>query len=371
MRLLLLFGLLCAALLAAVGWHVASAILRDGGRPPPAAGPRVPAPAAAHAETPSPAAVAAPAADGPCATADIAGPDGQPALTGAQPVGTAATANAPAPAANAARSPGGATAAPATELRLPADPAVRAAQRRLEQARAALRAAPDSEAALRDIWAAAAELERWWEAAAALERLTELHPDDVALGFERGVVLLRLRRTVEAVPVLRAVVAARPDHARAWFNLAVAHQAAGHLGEARAAWDRALALAPSAEAHAQRGQVLLDLGEWAAAAADFEAVLAREPDAPDAVLNLALALARLGRADAARERLAAFVERHPRHVPALNRLAELAWAACEAAGTATGGCPEAAAWCRRSLAVAADQPEVAALLAQAEPGGGQ
>jgi lipoprotein NlpI len=125
-----------------------------------------------------------------------------------------------------------------------------------------------------------------------------------------------------------------------------------------------IALRPDAEALARRGEILLDLQDYAAAAADFEAVLQNTPDADDAVLNLALALEHLGRVADAQRRLVDFVQQHPRHIPALNRLSRLASEQCHAAAAAHAtACAEAADWCRRSLAINPDQPEVQARLA--------
>lgn len=248
----------------------------------------------------------------------------------------------------------------------PSDPALREAWRRFERAQAALREDPYHARALRDKAAAAAELRLWSELAAALARLVELAPNDSALRFERAAALIHLRQWVDAIAELNVVVAQQPQHAKGWFDLAVAHQALGHLSDARRAWDRAIELEPSAEALARRGEVLLDLQQWTEAAADFEAVLQEQPGAADATLNLALALAKLGRPEEARRRLLTLLEDQPRHVPALNRLAELAYAACRDDGvSADVSCAEAAEWCRRSLAITPNQPEVQALLEEA------
>lgn len=251
-------------------------------------------------------------------------------------------------------------------VRWPTEPRRREAQRRLAAARAALRDDPWHERALRDQVAALAELGRWREAAETLACLVQLNPDDADLRFEQAAVLLRLRRWVEAVGVLNMVVAQRPEHARAWFNLAAAHQALGHLHDAHRAWNRTIELAPSPEAHAQRGIVLLDLNDWTAAAADFRTVLQHEPEAADATVNLALALWKLGRVEEARGHLLGLLERHPRHVPALNRLAEMAWAVYQAAPAENEALrEETVAWCRRALAIDPYQPAVQALLDEA------
>ena len=197
-----------------------------------------------------------------------------------------------------------------------------------------------------------------------LARLAEAEPENTEIRFEYAVTLMRLSRWVDAVHTLRVVVAQQPDHGHGWYNLAVAHQALGHLAEARRAWDRAVELLPdNPDAYAQRGEVLLDLHEWSAAAADFEAALEREPDDIEAALNLSLALWKLGRLDEAQERVAGVIERHARHVPALNRMAELCWALYEMAPATNRAQREAAvAYWRRSLEIDSNQAEIEALL---------
>ena len=63
-------------------------------------------------------------------------------------------------------------------------------------------------------------------------------PDDAGLRFEQATMLMQLRHWVDAIDVLKGVLDLEPEHARAWFDLAVAHQSLRHLAEARAAWDR-------------------------------------------------------------------------------------------------------------------------------------
>jgi tetratricopeptide (TPR) repeat protein len=244
-----------------------------------------------------------------------------------------------------------------------ADPQCQAALARLERAQQALASDPKHPQALRDRAAALAELHAWPQLAATLARLVELNPQDAELRFEHAAALMRSRQWIDALCELKIVVAAQPGNAKAWFNFAVAHQALGHLADARQAWDQALKLSPTDEAHARRGEVLLDLHEWSLAVADFEAVLQREPGSVDATLNLTLALVKLGRLDEARERLLAALESHPQHVPILNRLAELAYVRCESASVDDRtACQEAAEWCQRSLALDPEQPDVQSLL---------
>jgi tetratricopeptide (TPR) repeat protein len=240
-----------------------------------------------------------------------------------------------------------------------------AARERLQRAREQLARDPTHAAALRDEAAALADLGDWYNAASSLGRLHRLTPDDTALQFEYASACMRGRRWIDAVRTLKALVATKPENARAWFNLAVAHEAVGHLSDARTAWDAAIALDPTPAAYARRGAVLLDLRENEAALADFERVRAATPEALDALLNATVALERLGRLDEARAMLRAHRADHPRHVPVLNRLGELAWAAYAQDRDAAARAEAVNCW-RESLAIVPEQPAVAAALKAAD-----
>jgi tetratricopeptide (TPR) repeat protein len=246
------------------------------------------------------------------------------------------------------------------------DPDLRAAGRRLQLAQATLRDDPEHPGALRDAAEAFAALGQWSPAADTLARRVALDPVNVALRFDHATALAQAHRWIDAIAVLQQVVREEPGRGEAWFNLAIAHQAAGHLADARGAWDRVIELIPTPEAFSRRGEVLLDLLEWGAAASDFEMVLREQPDAADATLNRALALSKAGRGEEARVLLIAFTDRHPCHVPALNRLAELAWMAYQAAPTESAAVgDEARQWWQRSLECDPEQPPVREALEQA------
>lgn len=247
-------------------------------------------------------------------------------------------------------------------VRWAAPPGHDRAAARLAAAQDTLAREPLHAAALRDAYLAHTALEQHDRAERALRALRRIEPNDVELHYEHGVALVRTRQVAAAIEAFEGVVAARPDHARAWFNLAAARHAAGRLRDARTAYDRAIDLAPSAAGRSQRGVLLLDLHEWAAAAADFDAVLAAAPDSTDAALNLATALDALGHADAAIERLAIVLTANPRHIPTLNRLAAMSWR--RSARDETRRNLHLAAvreYCERSIALAADQPEIVEL----------
>lgn len=349
MRLLAGFTLVCLALLALATWLLVRDVpspahteVAGPGRPRSQFRPTVPVTVGATKPTPATQSLR-----------PIRSEDSRPAT---RPVPAT-----PRPAPTTAPAPGPAASPPAT--RWAEDPDQRAARRRLAAARETLRDNPYHDAALRDELDALATLRRWEEAVLTLGRLLELHPDDADLRSERAAILLQLERAVEAVGDLNRVVQLEPRRVRAWFNLAVAHQALGHLSDAEQAWTRVLALDASPEARAQRGQVRLDLHAWAAAAEDLEVVLQAEPDAVDAVLNLSRAYEALERSEEGRACLAALLDRKPRCLPVLNRLAELSWNACQAGSDRQAALrAQTIDLCRRSLEIKPRQPAIEALL---------
>lgn len=245
------------------------------------------------------------------------------------------------------------------------------ARQRFVELREILVSEPQNEAALHAALELARELQWPNEVCDLLGRLVRLRPNDVTLRFELATQLMRLERWLEALPQLRWVVEQQPRNERAWYNLAIAHQALGHLHDARATWDRVIELMPeNPDARAHRGEALLDLRDWSAAAADLETVLRLEPDSLDAALNLSLAQSKLGRLEDARRTLLAVLEQRPRHTLVLNRLAEIAWGLYQADPVVNGPLrEETVSCCSRSLAVDADQPEIKALLERASLAG--
>jgi tetratricopeptide (TPR) repeat protein len=225
---------------------------------------------------------------------------------------------------------------------------------------------PYHEPALRDLLGLQLEYHQWSAATETLGRLLELQPDDPELLTRRGNLLLTLGRPVEAVGPLRHAVELRPDDVAAWHNLAVAHQSAGHLADARAAWNEVLERAPTPAVRRQRAIVLLELARYDAAAEDLR-TLWTSPDAiADDGLNLALAEWRLARPAAAIAVLEELLAQHPTHVVGMNRLSAYAWERCRlGAADAADRCEQTIRWCQASLAQFPEQPEIRARLSRA------
>lgn len=356
MKLYVTFTLLCVMLLILVARQFVA--------------PRSPA---EQTPTPPPTQSVAPVNSTPNATDDpvaSAGPPSSAEITLAPPLDAAQhavpVADIPDELAAPSDAPAG-TAAPAVVRWLDDAAEDRAAVERLNELRLVLLDDPSNEAALR----AALRLARQhaWpnEVCDLLARLVHLRPDDPELRYQLGTQYMLLRRWVEAIPHLRAAAEARPDHLESIYNLAVAHQALGHLEAAGRAWTRAIELdADNPDPYVHRGEVHLDLKDWASAAADFEQARRLESDQPDVILNLSHALVRLDRTEHARELLLSALAEYPRNVPLLNRLADTTWRLYEF-GTRDKLrlALETREYCERSLALVPDQPEIAELLERA------
>lgn len=106
----------------------------------------------------------------------------------------------------------------------------------------------------------------------------------------RGVLLVRLGRSDDAITCYRQALALHPGHADAAFNLAVALRGAGdHDGAARHFADALRAQPDFAEAALNLGQVLLERGDAAGARRHFTTAARLRPDWWMAQFNLAVA----------------------------------------------------------------------------------
>ena len=225
-----------------------------------------------------------------------------------------------------------------------------------------------NEGALEEALELARQLDWHNEACDLLSNLLHLRPDDDPLRARLAGQLMALRRWVEAIPHLRQLADKNPQDVRTWHNLAIAHQALGHLRDAYDAWTHVLELTPdSGDAYARRGEVLLDLHDWSAAADDLLHAHESDIQALDVVLNLSIALEKTGELTAARVPLLARLDEEPNHIALLNRLAELSWALYEEdPQTAAAERDEAIRYARQSLEIDADQPDLTAFLQRIE-----
>ncbi|PZO09972.1 MAG: prenyltransferase [Leptolyngbya foveolarum] len=100
--------------------------------------------------------------------------------------------------------------------------------------------------------------------------------------FTKGVALVALGRTEEAIAAYDAALAIKPDDHEAFFNKGNALAALGRNEEAITAYDVALAIKPDfREAFFNKGVDLAALGRNEEAIASFDAALAIKPNNPD------------------------------------------------------------------------------------------
>lgn len=122
-------------------------------------------------------------------------------------------------------------------------------------------------------------------------------------------------------------LALRPDFPEAYANRAIAHQQNGDLPAAIADYTAALRLQPQAAFYNNRGEALFLLGDFAAAAQDFEQALALLPDYRYAAAGLAVCLFALGQTEQARQHWAGLAARDPLFSDLEQLQAALGWAA--------------------------------------------
>lgn len=109
------------------------------------------------------------------------------------------------------------------------------------------------------------------------QAVTEVGPDVWAEAFNgRGVALLELGRSGEAVAAFGAAIELNPRLANAYFNrgMVLESQGEGRFVEALSDYDRAIELEPhDAEVYFRRGGLFFQYGDYARAAADNTVVL--------------------------------------------------------------------------------------------------
>jgi tetratricopeptide (TPR) repeat protein len=149
-------------------------------------------------------------------------------------------------------------------------------------------------------------------------------PDAYHANLQRGLMLLEHKRAREAVPFFQAAIAANPEAAQAYAELARAwNEIPAERGKAIAAIDRAIGLAPNESAYqGRKGWILVCLGRYRAALVAAEAGLAIEPNCIFSLNSRANALTKLGRWDATEAACLRILTRDANDGPALNLLAQ-------------------------------------------------
>jgi tetratricopeptide (TPR) repeat protein len=130
-----------------------------------------------------------------------------------------------------------------------------AGRRRLVDAEATYRRVlalePDNARTLTDLGQVLTELKRFDEAIGSLRRAAELQPENAGILLRLAATLILARDPEGSEAACRTAIDLAPDLPRAWSGLGTATRALGRFDEARAHYERALALDPElSDAHA-------------------------------------------------------------------------------------------------------------------------
>ena len=130
--------------------------------------------------------------------------------------------------------------------------------------------------------------------------LPEAAPSRWALHNERGIDLLGLAETTEAIAEFKEAIPLKPDFAEAHNNLGATLSDKGQYDAAIAEYQETIQLKPDfAEAHNNLGAALGGKGQYDAAIAEYKETIRRKPDFAAAHNNLGAALGGKGQYDAA------------------------------------------------------------------------
>lgn len=167
-----------------------------------------------------------------------------------------------------------------------------------------------------------ADLGRLEEAEAVLRRAIRVR--DAAAEYNLGTVLDRLGRSDEARAHYEKAIAIDPFHARALNNLGVWLDRRGQSDSGIKTLERAIQADPeNVEAYSNLGSALIGAGRPGDALRVLETAVAMAPDFPNAHSNLGLALAQLGRLEEAVAQWQTTLRLNPNHVNARRNLEQV------------------------------------------------
>ncbi len=146
-----------------------------------------------------------------------------------------------------------------------------------------------------------ADMGRVDEGMAALKRAIDLRPGYWNNHASLGNVAFRAGRYDDATAAFRRFTELRPDSASAHQRLGTAYHAAGDVAAALASYERALAIAPNANAYSNVGTLHYDERRYKEAIAAYQRAVALAPRDPSLHRNLGDALRREGQVRAARD----------------------------------------------------------------------
>jgi Flp pilus assembly protein TadD len=128
-----------------------------------------------------------------------------------------------------------------------------------------------------------------------------LAPNSAVAHYNKGRVLLDLRRNDEAKPELEAATHLDPKSTESWYLLGLIARQSGDTDEAIGQFSQAVALKPDyADARYMLGRELLHKGDSAGAIVQWRKAIEIQPDYGEALYNLARLLAKSDPEDAKR-----------------------------------------------------------------------
>ncbi len=147
---------------------------------------------------------------------------------------------------------------------------------------------------------------------------------DLQTALDRAVALAKKRKWREAEPMIRAVLARKPDHFDALHMLGRLYLQTGRPKDGVVVIERALALRPDrADVHFSLGNGLTALGKWDSAVAAYRRAIEIDPGHAHAHNRLGLVLASLGRLDEAAACYRRAAEIEPDLADAYNNLGNI------------------------------------------------
>jgi cytochrome c-type biogenesis protein CcmH/NrfG len=136
---------------------------------------------------------------------------------------------------------------------------------------------PDNLDALRGVGNIDFDQRKYDEAIAAYEHYLSGKPDDPEVRTDLGTMLLSSGSADQAVLQYRKVLATHPNFFEASFNLGIAYGQMNQLEAARAAFEKAKALAPDTDAKNRAAQMLAELGAGSVPASQEDSRSATPP----------------------------------------------------------------------------------------------
>jgi len=138
-------------------------------------------------------------------------------------------------------------------------------------------------------------LKRNPEAAVAFQRAVDLEPENVRSMTLLGIVLMEEGRQAEAVAFLEKATQLDPNFSNAHEHLGMYFTNTGQHEKAVASFQHAIAIEESALLNTRLSASLASLDRWPEAEATCRRAVELEPNHPDLLVNLAVAIAKLGK----------------------------------------------------------------------------